>query len=135
MKLEITKQDLKDLKAIRNYFGEHDKSMFEHKAYAVLNRIIGQVKHKHIGIICLNKHDFLDYLKCNNITVRIGEVKKTFISGNITYIMFSNVCDMASWDIDDFKETILARYNKDYEQIKMICQVNRPIIDTLKQFK
>ena len=38
--IEITEQELKDLKAIRNYFGEHDKTMFEHKAYVILNRLI-----------------------------------------------------------------------------------------------
>jgi hypothetical protein len=33
-------QVIKDLKAIRNYFGEHDKTLFEHKAYAVLDNLI-----------------------------------------------------------------------------------------------
>jgi hypothetical protein len=36
----ITEQELKDLKAIRNYFIDHDKTLFEHKAYAVLDRLI-----------------------------------------------------------------------------------------------
>jgi len=40
IQIEITEQELKDLKAIRNYFGEHDKTMFEHKAYAVLDRLV-----------------------------------------------------------------------------------------------
>ena len=31
---------LKDLRAIRNYFGEHDKTMFEHRAYALLDSLI-----------------------------------------------------------------------------------------------
>jgi len=38
IEIEINEQDLKDLKAVRNYFGEHDKTMFEHKAYAVLDK-------------------------------------------------------------------------------------------------
>lgn len=40
IEIEITEQEFKDLKAIRNYFGEHDKTMFEHKAYAVLDRLV-----------------------------------------------------------------------------------------------
>jgi hypothetical protein len=36
--IEINEQDLKDLKAVRNYFGQHDKTIFEHKAYAVLDK-------------------------------------------------------------------------------------------------
>ena len=31
---------LKDLKAIRNYFGEHDKTMFEHRAYTLIDNLI-----------------------------------------------------------------------------------------------
>jgi hypothetical protein len=31
---------LKDLRAIRNYFGEHDKTMFEHRAYTLLDNLI-----------------------------------------------------------------------------------------------
>ena len=31
---------LKDLRLIRNYFGEHDKTMFEHRAYALLDSLI-----------------------------------------------------------------------------------------------
>jgi len=38
IEIEINEQDLKDLKCVRNYFGEHDKTMFEHKAYAVLDK-------------------------------------------------------------------------------------------------
>jgi hypothetical protein len=29
-----------DIKDVRNYFGEHDKTPFEHKAYSVLDNII-----------------------------------------------------------------------------------------------
>jgi len=31
---------LKDLRLIRNYFGEHDKTMFEHRAYSILDKLI-----------------------------------------------------------------------------------------------
>lgn len=34
------KETIKELKLIRNYFGEHDKTMFEHKAFAILDKII-----------------------------------------------------------------------------------------------
>ena len=81
------------------------------------NDVYISTKRKHIGIICLNKHDFRNYLKRNNITGVIGEPSKTFISGNITYIGFSCVCDTSSWDIDDFKETEMAKNNKEYSEL------------------
>jgi hypothetical protein len=31
---------LKDLRLIRNYFGEHDKTIFEHRAYSILDNLI-----------------------------------------------------------------------------------------------
>jgi hypothetical protein len=40
IQIEITEQDIKDLKAIRNYFGEHDKTIFEHKAYSVMDSLV-----------------------------------------------------------------------------------------------
>ena len=43
IEIEINEQDLKDLKAVRNYFGEYDKTMFEHKAYAVLDKFYKQL--------------------------------------------------------------------------------------------
>lgn len=38
--IDITEQELKDLKLIRNYFGENDKTSIEHLAYVVLDRLI-----------------------------------------------------------------------------------------------
>ena len=38
--IEITEQELKDLKLIRNYFGENNKTSIEHLAYAVLDGLI-----------------------------------------------------------------------------------------------
>lgn len=40
MENKITKQDIKDLTEIRNYFGEHDKTIFEHTAYAKIDKIL-----------------------------------------------------------------------------------------------
>ena len=31
---------IKDILQIRNYFGEHDATLFEHRAFAILNRIV-----------------------------------------------------------------------------------------------
>lgn len=31
--------ELKDIKEIRNYFGEHDATVFEHKAFLILDRL------------------------------------------------------------------------------------------------
>jgi hypothetical protein len=38
--IEITPQEIKDLKLIRSYFGEHDKTSCEHMAYIVIDRLI-----------------------------------------------------------------------------------------------
>ena len=37
---------LKDLKEIRNYFGENDVSMFEHKAFSILDSLIKNINKK-----------------------------------------------------------------------------------------
>lgn len=38
--VSITKEDMKALIRIRNYFGENDKTQLEHLAYDVLDRIV-----------------------------------------------------------------------------------------------
>lgn len=50
IEIEITEQEIKDIKAVRNYFGEHDKTCFEHMAYAVLDRLV-----KKLNIPCVIK--------------------------------------------------------------------------------
>ena len=41
--VELTNQELKDLKKIRDYFGENDKTLLEHLAYDVLDRVINKL--------------------------------------------------------------------------------------------
>lgn len=41
--VDLSDVDIIHLKQIRNYFGEHDVSMFEHKAYAVLDNILKRI--------------------------------------------------------------------------------------------
>lgn len=38
--IEITEQEIKDLKLIRNYFVEHDVTMLEHLAYNELDKLV-----------------------------------------------------------------------------------------------
>lgn len=40
MSIDITEQEIKELKTVRNYFCEHDTTTFEHKAYAILNSLL-----------------------------------------------------------------------------------------------
>ena len=40
MIVNITEQEAKDIKKIRNYFGENDKTAFEHMAYSVLDGLV-----------------------------------------------------------------------------------------------
>ena len=35
---------LKDIKGIRNYFGEHDVTLFEHRAFSILSRVINHLE-------------------------------------------------------------------------------------------
>lgn len=42
--IEITEQEIKDLKLIRNYFGEHDKTQLEHLAYSELDKLVKKLQ-------------------------------------------------------------------------------------------
>ena len=39
----FTTEEVKDLKRVRNYFGEHDKTLFEHWAYSYLDNILKRI--------------------------------------------------------------------------------------------
>lgn len=39
----FTTEEVKDLKKIRNYFGEHDKTLFEHWAYSCLDDVLKRI--------------------------------------------------------------------------------------------
>ena len=36
----VSSKDIQDLKVIRNYFGEHSETIFEHFAYSFLDELI-----------------------------------------------------------------------------------------------
>jgi hypothetical protein len=38
--IELNKEEIKNLKRIRSYFGEHDKLLIEHTAYAMLDKLV-----------------------------------------------------------------------------------------------
>ena len=42
--IEVTEQELKDLKLIRNYFGEHDITPLEHLAYSELDKLVKKLQ-------------------------------------------------------------------------------------------
>jgi hypothetical protein len=42
--IEITEQEIKDLKLIRNYFGEHNKTPLEHLAYSELDKLVKKLQ-------------------------------------------------------------------------------------------
>jgi hypothetical protein len=42
--MNITQEDLKNLKRVRNYFGEHDKTLFEHRAYSILDSLLRKLE-------------------------------------------------------------------------------------------
>jgi hypothetical protein len=44
IEIEITEQEIKDLKLIRNYFGEHDKTQLEHLAYSELDKLVKKLQ-------------------------------------------------------------------------------------------
>ena len=39
----FTTEEVKDLKRVRNYFGEHDKTLFEHWVYSYLDNILKRI--------------------------------------------------------------------------------------------
>nr|WP_298655642.1 hypothetical protein [uncultured Flavobacterium sp.] len=56
--IEISEQELKDLKRVRNYFGEHDKTMFEHAAYAIVDNVVKKLQQADVSgclFICQNQ--------------------------------------------------------------------------------
>jgi hypothetical protein len=46
MEITITDQEVKDLKSIRSYFGIHDKTTFEHKAYVIIDNLISRINNQ-----------------------------------------------------------------------------------------
>jgi hypothetical protein len=44
IEIEITEQEIKDLKLIRKYFGEHDKTQLEHLAYSELDKLVKKLQ-------------------------------------------------------------------------------------------
>jgi len=44
IEIEITEAEIKNLKLIRNYFGEHDRTMLEHMAYSELDRLVKKLQ-------------------------------------------------------------------------------------------
>lgn len=61
MKIDITEQELKDLKEVRNYFIEHDKTLFEHKAYEVLDRVVKKLILQRVSSSFLEKFQEIIY--------------------------------------------------------------------------
>lgn len=70
--IEITEQEYLDIKLIRNYFGENDKSAIEHLSYNVLDNLIKKyeklpkektAKHKLLLLIILPFSYFNRYSK------------------------------------------------------------------------
>lgn len=58
--IELSDREIKDLKLIRNYFGENDKTGLEHLAYNELDKLIGK----------LFKPDIVDCKICNDTGFR-----------------------------------------------------------------
>lgn len=57
--VEITEEEIEFLKQLKNYFGEHDKIMFEHRAYPMIDGLVKK----------LNKPDVMDCSTCKHINV------------------------------------------------------------------
>jgi len=86
--IEITEQELKDLKSVRNYFGEHDKTMFEHKAYAVVDSLV-----KKLTIPDVITHNFMIRDRARlmketytNLGKRDTEWEKEYFKGILTLV-------------------------------------------------
>jgi hypothetical protein len=71
VELNVTEQDVKDLKIIRNYFGTHDLTPLEHMAYAVLDNLVKNL---------------------TGNTVKLREVCQKCGSDNINNTVFSTMC-------------------------------------------
>jgi hypothetical protein len=54
VEIDITEQEIKDLKVIRTYFGANDKTMLEHMAYKLLDDLVKKLT---IPVVVDCKHD------------------------------------------------------------------------------
>jgi len=72
---KITQEELKDLKSIRNYFGENDKTSFEHLAFEKLDKLIK--KNSEMKYLYFHE-DYIDL----NINQKI-EAKKSYIKNTL----------------------------------------------------
>lgn len=80
--IEITEQELKDLKLIRNYFGEHDKTQLEHLAYSELDKLVKKLQQADVSgqlpnnLILYRQAKKLDYAEfCKWINTKLGNLR------------------------------------------------------------
>lgn len=59
MKVELTEQEVSDLKKVRNYFGTNDISLLEHMAYGLLDRIINNITNE-VGLGVVKKLNWIN---------------------------------------------------------------------------
>lgn len=46
IEIELTEQEIKDLKGVKNYFGKHDVTIVEHKNYDVINNLLKKINNE-----------------------------------------------------------------------------------------
>lgn len=85
------------------------------------------IKRSYIGVICKSIGDFNLYIKEKGLKGK-RQTTKILHAENKTYICFASVCDTCSWSIDNYYETELAKYNKEYSEIVKIIQSILPSV-------
>lgn len=78
IEVEITKEEIEFLKQLKNYFGEHDKIMFEHKAYPMLDNLVKKLNEPAVinneaeassdGVaVCCDTCKYVNGFRCNHV--------------------------------------------------------------------
>lgn len=90
MIIKLSEAELKELKGIRNYFGKHDVTLFEHHAYAVLDDFI--------------KRSVDDRILKRSEIIELLDGYSRFLSKN--GYMDCDYCTEEPYAIDEFLKTI-----------------------------
>lgn len=95
IEVEITKEEIEFLKQLKNYFGEHDKTLFEHKAYPVLDSL---VKKLNIQPVSCSAIDIVKWIADCPYVIDEATVPKMGIDANKNQVVGNISLSYVKWE-------------------------------------
>ena len=92
--IELTEQEIKDLREVRNYFGSHDATMFEHKAYSIMNNLI-----KKLHVFTMEDFEEVCEIFKNNPTKRIDYIQ-THTADTWKWLIDKEILNLTNEEVD-----------------------------------